>query len=469
MSAPGQNRPAKRLDINRLERNPEDSPHRCLDHLGIIQFHRIGRSEHPIETEPVRDPQDRSQVAGIPDTIERQPKALVQLRETGRGKRLTDNGQYRGRGALGGYLRHRLFSNYFPAVDLHNFEAGSDRLGNHFLSLDRKQTGFIPEFLLGEGTDLPQLVLGNAHGCKDIIFLAEIHGKSVNFVGMNRGKTILVLLAGILAVSCSTTRVLREGQYRLAGSKIVIENRLVPGAELSSYVSQKPNSSLLGLSPALSIYNWADTADTWINNMIRKYGALDPIFGHTEYAQIPMAVVGIVMKFFQIVISIVVGMAAGCIPIVGYNMGAGRKDRARELFTKLLKAEAFVGAVALLIVELMPGQLIAIFGAANESVYYTDFAVKSFRIYLSMMVLACVNKATFIYLQSLGKAVESTLLSLVRELVFGVGFALILPLFFGLDGVLYSMPVSDVLTFILSVVIIVRCYKELGIANNQEK
>ena len=59
-----------------------------------------------------------------------------------------------------------------------------------------------------------------------------------------------------------------------------------------------------------------------INNMLRKYGALDPVFGQAEYAQIPMAVVGIVMKFFQIVISVVVGMAAGCIPIVGYNMGA---------------------------------------------------------------------------------------------------------------------------------------------------
>ena len=62
-----------------------------------------------------------------------------------------------------------------------------------------------------------------------------------------------------------------------------------------------------------------------INNMLRKYGALDAVFGQEQYAQIPMAVVGIVMKFFQIVISIVVGMAAGCIPIVGYNMGAEKK------------------------------------------------------------------------------------------------------------------------------------------------
>ncbi|MBO5474823.1 MAG: MATE family efflux transporter [Lachnospiraceae bacterium] len=198
-----------------------------------------------------------------------------------------------------------------------------------------------------------------------------------------------------------------------------------------------------------------------INNMIRKYGALDEIFGQEQYAQIPMAVVGIVMKFFQIVISIVVGMAAGCIPIVGYNIGAGLKLRVRELFTKLLIAETCVGIVSFVIVEFLPMQLIAIFGAANESVYYTEFAVKAFRIYLCMVILACINKAAFIFMQAMGKAVASTMLSMVREIVFGVGFALLLPRFFGLDGVLYSMPVSDVLTFVISVVVIAGTYKQL--------
>ena len=69
-----------------------------------------------------------------------------------------------------------------------------------------------------------------------------------------------------------------------------------------------------------------------VQNMCTKYGAIDPIFGQTEYAQIPLAVLGIVMKFFQIVISIAIGLAAGCIPIVGYNIGAGRKDRAKKTF-----------------------------------------------------------------------------------------------------------------------------------------
>ena len=199
-----------------------------------------------------------------------------------------------------------------------------------------------------------------------------------------------------------------------------------------------------------------------INNMLRKYGALDAVFGQEQYAQIPMAVVGIVMKFFQIVISIVVGMAAGCIPIVGYNMGAKKELRVRELFTRLLLTEALVGALALILTEGFPRQLIDIFGAANESSYYTDFAIKAFRTYLCMMILACVNKACFIFLQAVGKALSSTLLSMFREVVFGVGFALLLPVFFGLDGVLYSMPVSDILTFIISAIIIAKTYRELN-------
>ena len=116
----------------------------------------------------------------------------------------------------------------------------------------------------------------------------------------------------------------------------------------------------------------------------------------------------------------------------------------------------------MILVEFFPQQLINIFGAANESVYYTEFAIKAFRTYLCMMIFACVNKACFIFLQSMGKAAASTALSMIREVVFGVGFALLLPIFFGLNGVLYSMPVSDILTFIIAVFLIRGTYKELS-------
>lgn len=239
-------------------------------------------------------------------------------------------------------------------------------------------------------------------------------------------------------------RIIRPGagDYRIAGA--LCTRMLTLG--MTSFLSQ------ISLVAAMAA----------INNMIRKYGALDPVFGQEQYAQIPMAVVGIVMKFFQIVISIVVGMAAGCIPIVGFNMGAGKSLRVKALFTSLLISEAVVGAVALVLVEIFPRQLIALFGAANESSYYTDFALRSFRIYLCMIILACVNKACFIFLQAMGKAAESTALSMVREVVFGVGFALLLPVFFGLNGVLYSMPLSDILTFVIAAYLIVKTYHQLS-------
>ena len=237
---------------------------------------------------------------------------------------------------------------------------------------------------------------------------------------------------------------------RLTGHSFRLDGRLIRRFLPLGLTSLLPQLSLVAAMAA-------------INNMIRKYGALDPVFSQTDFAQIPMAVVGIVMKFFQIVISVAVGMAAGCIPVAGYNIGAGRRDRARSLFLLLLKSEAVLGLAALAVVELFPKQLIALFGASNESVHYTDFALRSFRIYLCMMPLATVNKGTFIYLQAIGKAFASTMISMIREVVFGVGFALLLPLFFGLDGVLFSMPVSDLLTFVIAAFVIRATLRELSV------
>ena len=263
------------------------------------------------------------------------------------------------------------------------------------------------------------------------------------------GAAVATVLGQVITAALAVWYLRHMKAVRLSGASFRLSGRLMRRFLPLGFTSLLSQLSLVAAMAA-------------INNMLRTYGARDAVFSMAEYAQIPMAVVGIVMKFFQIVISISVGMAAGCIPVAGYNIGAGRRDRARALFLLLLKAEALLGAVALLIVELLPRQLIALFGAANESVYYTQFAVKSFRIYLCLMVLATVNKGTFIYLQAIGKALSSTLISLFRELVFGVGFALLLPRFFGLDGVLYSMPVSDLLTFVIAAIVIMHTLKELG-------
>ena len=313
----------------------------------------------------------------------------------------------------------------------------------------------IPFYMFGQAMN----PIIRADGSPKFAMLSTLAGAVVNIVldpififtfkwGM-AGAAAATVIGQIVTAILSVLYLLRARVIRSKREDFLPEARIIRktlSLGLSSFLAQ---ISLVGAMLA-------------INNMLRRYGAADEIFGQEQYAQIPMAVVGIVMKFFQIVISVVIGMAAGCIPVVGFNMGAGQKGRVKELFTRLLIAEACVGAAALLIAEVFPGALIRIFGAANESVYYTEFAVKSFRIYLCMTVLACVNKATFIFMQAMGRAVESVALSMVREIVFGVGFALLLPVFFGLDGVLYSMPLSDILTGVISAIIIVKTYKELS-------
>ena len=233
-----------------------------------------------------------------------------------------------------------------------------------------------------------------------------------------------------------------KGDYRLKGS--ICGRTLTLG--MTSFLSQ------ISLVAAMAA----------INNMIRKYGALDTVFGQEQYAQIPMAVVGIVMKFFQIVISIVVGMAAGCIPIVGFNMGAKKPARVKELFTRLLLAEAAVGVVALVLVELLPA-------AADRPVRCCQRERLLHRLCREVLPHLPVHDHSGLcqqgllhLLQAMGKAAESTALSMVREVVFGVGFALLLPRFFGLDGVLYSMPMSDILTFLIAGYLICKTYRELN-------
>lgn len=196
-------------------------------------------------------------------------------------------------------------------------------------------------------------------------------------------------------------------------------------------------------------------------NAAVKFGAMDVVFGQSEYSHIPTAIVGIVMKFFQIVISTSAGLAAGCIPIAGYNIGAKRNDRVLGLMKRLMAVEAIVGLIATVIFLIFPYQFTALFGAKNESIYYTQFSVWFIRGQLCLLPLACVNKASFIFQQSVGRAKQSSILSVTREIVFGAGLPILLPLIWGLYALPFFMPVADILTFLIVVVVLYKTKKSL--------
>jgi len=191
-----------------------------------------------------------------------------------------------------------------------------------------------------------------------------------------------------------------------------------------------------------------------MNNVLVIYGA------RSKYgADIPMTVVGIVMKVFQIVVSIAVGIAAGAQPIVGYNYGAGLWRRVKLIFRTMMIAEFSVGLVSMICFEMFPMQIISIFG--SEDGLYNEFAVLAFRIFLGGIVLCCIQKSCSIFLQSMGKPALSMLLSLLRDFVLSVPLTLVLPGFFGVTGALYSGPAADVISFGAAVLCMAAVFRNL--------
>lgn len=191
-----------------------------------------------------------------------------------------------------------------------------------------------------------------------------------------------------------------------------------------------------------------------MNNTIVHYGAMTK-FG----PDIPLTSIGIVMKVFAIVNSVTVGVAIGIQPIVGYNFGAGKLDRVRELYKKMLITELLIGLVSLICFECFPTQIVSIFGKGNA--LYEEFAALTMRVYLSGIIAYCLQKGCSLFMLALGKPMLSSLLTMLREIVLHIPLILFMPMAFGLNGVLISAPASDIGSFIAAIIIATVVMKRL--------
>ncbi len=179
------------------------------------------------------------------------------------------------------------------------------------------------------------------------------------------------------------------------------------------------------------------------NNLLAKYGA-QSVYG----AEIPLTATGIVMKVNQIMIAILLGIATGTQPIIGYNYGAKSYHRVKKALEISLIASEIVSVAAFLIFQFAPMSVVSLFG--SEEGLYNEFAVKAFRIFLMLCPMTGFQTIAAVYLQAVGKPVKSAILSLARQIIFFVPTALILPIFLGVEGVLWTGAVADGLAFLLS-------------------
>ena len=200
---------------------------------------------------------------------------------------------------------------------------------------------------------------------------------------------------------------------------------------------------------------------TIINNILLvRYGA-DSVYG----ADIPLAAFVVIMKLFQIVLNIAIGIAAGAQPIVGYNYGAGKYERVKKLLKLIVGWTLAVCLVCTVLFEAIPQVFIRMFGADSE--LYTQFAVKCLRIYLSLIMFTCVQKVCAIFLQSIGHAKTAAPLSVIRD-VFLIVFSLVVPIFLGVTGIFWAAPVADILAIAITSVVMVKLWNQLSVTDESE-
>lgn len=191
------------------------------------------------------------------------------------------------------------------------------------------------------------------------------------------------------------------------------------------------------------------------NNMLAKYGV------YSKYGtEIPITVIGIVMKINQILNSIIIGIAAGSQPIIGYNYGASNYKRVKETLKYVIKVSLFVGLVAFILFQTIPEQLISIFGSGSK--LYNEFACLTFRIMLLLTICNSVQIVSGIFFQAIGKSGKSAFLSLSRQILFLIPAMIIMSSIIGVKGVLYAGPIADGLAFIISVILLIKENKNLN-------
>ena len=191
-----------------------------------------------------------------------------------------------------------------------------------------------------------------------------------------------------------------------------------------------------------------------MNNSLTYYGAM------TVYGKdIPLAACGIVMKTNAILLAFYIGLSQGSPPIIGFNYGARQYPRVRRTYRLAITCSFVISSIGFILFQFFPYQIISLFGK-GDALYY-EFAIHFMRTFLFMVIVNGVQLISSNFFSAIGKPVKGLLLSMTRQVFFLIPLVLILPLFAGIDGILYAGPVADGIAFVVSVALISLEMKEM--------
>ncbi len=185
-----------------------------------------------------------------------------------------------------------------------------------------------------------------------------------------------------------------------------------------------------------------------INKGLRTYGA-DGDMSIGSY--------GVANRFIFIFVMVVMGLTQGMQPIVGYNYGAKQYKRVNQALKLTIISATVVVTIGFAICEGIP-ELVARAFTTDRALI--EGSARAMRIMAMFMPLIGFQMVTTNFFQSIGKVNKSIFLSLTRQILFLLPMLLILPHFFGENGVWYSMPISDFAASVLTIIILKRQFNE---------
>ena len=192
-----------------------------------------------------------------------------------------------------------------------------------------------------------------------------------------------------------------------------------------------------------------------MNNSLTYYGAMS-VYGES----IPLACSGIINKVGFIFFAICIGVAQGMQPIASFNYGARQYDRVKKVIRLSITTGLIICGIAFAMFQLFPRQIISLFGSGSQ--LYFSFAERYFHIYLFFTFLNNIQPMSSTFFAAIGKPAKGTFLALTRQIIFLLPLIVILPLFMGIDGIMYAGPIADFMAALISAILLLAELKKMG-------
>ena len=272
-----------------------------------------------------------------------------------------------------------------------------------------------------------------------------------------KGAAIATVIGQIITFSMSVTYLFRPKLFKISRESLCLDLKVI-----SKITSVGMASLIVQLSIVIII--------AVNNNLLGKYGYVTYASTGIAYGAVtPLAVVGIVMKEFGIVVSVVIGISLGGQPIIGFNLGSGKMDRVKETIAVITKLILAVGTISFLVFELIPDAVIGLFGK-NNTPEYMEYARLCIRIFLGGIILTCFIKSAAIMLQSMGNSFKSTLLALLRDVIIFVPASIVLAaVSHSIVTMLWAAVISDVISAVIGFIFIRNTIKGISKAGKNTK